>query len=154
MQWVETHAQPYQHYSGLKGPFDPGCFTPRQIFRANWKSIVQDGKCCIEFEKKVVFIQSARNTVPSSLKTSILKKLVPIYFIRILKAVTKQSINNLEYAAFLILPVEIKFFFLSNILFFQRHLWRDHYGNKVALTFLMLSLPFQSGGVLNRFLAF
>ena len=110
MQWVETHAQPYQHYSGLKGPFDPGCFTPRQIFQANWKSIVQDGKCCIEFEKKVVFIQSARNTVPSSLKTSILKKLVPIYFIRILKAVTKQSINNLEYAAFLILPVEIKFF--------------------------------------------
>ena len=92
----------------------------------------------------------------NSLKTSILKKLVPIYFIRILKAVTKQSINNLEYAAFLILPVEIKnfFFVLSNILFFQRHLWGDHYGNKVALTFLMLSMPFQTGGVFNRFLAF
>ena len=55
----------------------------------------------------------------NSSKTFILRKLVPIYFIGILKAVTKQSINNLENAAFLLLPFEITYFFSIHRTFFS-----------------------------------
>ena len=88
----------------------------------------------------------------NSLKTSILRKFVPIYFIRILKAVTEQSIKNIENEAFL-LPFEIIYKYTYIHTYVYIFLFVEHsFLSKIPLAgplwkqsrtdLLMLSLPF------------
>ena len=65
----------------------------------------------------------------NSLKTSTLRKIAPIFFIKILKGAAGLSINDLEDAAFLS-NFGMSFFLLHRLGTF---LWRDHHAVKVAL---------------------
>ena len=74
----------------------------------------------------------------------ILRKLIPIYFIRILKAVTNSLSTNLENAAFLLLPFEVTYFLFLYVKHFflsktplEGPLWKQS-----RTDLLMLSLPF------------
>ena len=85
-----------------------------------------------------------------SLNVSRIRKIVPIYFVKILKAVTELSVNRLKNAAFLsTFETENMFSFPLWTLLFQRHLLKDRYGNRVALTFYCHPCHFKLGVFLD-----
>ena len=74
-----------------------------------------------------------------SLKTSILRKLIPIYFIKVLKDATERSINNPENAAFL-LTFEINYFLFSSNSFLSKTSLEGPLWKQSRTDLLMLSL--------------